>query len=67
MTWDRDTVDRHEPLAGRILFHGNRILFVIPPGGRADRLPVDSYTVRVTTNPGTDHAETVVGGKYTVR
>ena len=66
VTWARDGTDPVKPLAGLLLFRNDREMLVVPPGGRHDRLPAGSYTVRVTRHPGTDHEQSVIAGTYTV-
>lgn len=63
VTWDDGGGD---PLRGIVLFHTDRFILVLPPGGRFEPLPEGEYTVRVTVHPGTDEEESVVAGSYTV-
>ncbi|MHC4550726.1 MAG: IPT/TIG domain-containing protein [Planctomycetota bacterium] len=51
---------------GLVLFHTNREIFVIPPGGWFDPLPAGEYTVRVVLHPDSDEPEIAVAGTYTV-
>jgi hypothetical protein len=62
VTWQGDG----DPLEGYVLWHHDREILVIPPGGWEDPLPVGEYTVRVTVERDGGGTETVVAGIYTV-
>ena len=61
VTWQGDG----DPLEGYVLWHHDREILVIPPGGWEDPLPAGEYTVRVTVERESGD-ETVVAGTYTV-
>jgi len=50
-----------------VLFHNDREILLIPPGGWFDPLEPGEYNVRVTRDPGGDDEESVEAGTYTVR
>lgn len=62
VTWQ---AEGGEPLEGYVLWHHDREILVIPPGGWEDPLPVGEYTVSVTVERD-DGTETVEAGTYTV-
>ncbi|MFQ5844124.1 MAG: IPT/TIG domain-containing protein [Planctomycetota bacterium] len=64
VTWDGGTGG--EALRGFVLFHTDRVIVVIPPGGRIDPLPTGTYTVRVVVDPDGDSPRSVEAGTYTV-
>jgi IPT/TIG domain len=55
-----------DPLEGYVLWHHDREILVIPPGGWDDPLPVGTYTVSVTVEHDDESTETVGAGTYTV-
>ncbi|MCK6461140.1 MAG: IPT/TIG domain-containing protein [Planctomycetes bacterium] len=55
-----------DPLEGYVLWHTDREILVIPPGGWDDPLPVGEYTVLVTVEYDDESTETVEAGTYTV-
>ncbi len=62
VTWQGDG----DPLEGYVLWHHDREILVIPPGGWEDPLPVGEYTVSVTVERDNGDTETVEAGTYTV-
>jgi len=62
VTWQGDG----EPLTGYVLWHTDREILVIPPGGWGDPLPVGTYEVSVTVERANGDTETVDAGTYTV-
>ncbi len=62
VTWQGDG----EPLEGYVLWHHDREILVIPPGGWEHPLPVGEYTVSVTVERENGDTETVEAGIYTV-
>ncbi|MHC5042067.1 MAG: IPT/TIG domain-containing protein [Planctomycetota bacterium] len=64
VTWD-DGSDA-DPLRGFVLYHTDREIVVIPPGGWFDPLPIGEYTVRVVLHPDSDEPEIAIAGTYTV-
>jgi hypothetical protein len=64
VTWDDGS--EADPLEGFVLFHTNRKIVVIPPGGWFDPLPIGEYTVRVVLHPDSDEPEIAIAGTYTV-
>lgn len=63
VTWQGDGL----PLEGYVLWHHDREILVVPPGGWEDPLPVGEYTVSVTVERENGDTETVEAGSYTVR
>ncbi len=55
-----------DPLEGYVLWHHDREILVIPPGGWEDPLPVGEYTVSVTVEHDDGGTETAGAGTYTV-
>ncbi|MHC4953466.1 MAG: IPT/TIG domain-containing protein [Planctomycetota bacterium] len=66
VTWDDENDASDAPRAGLVLFHYDREIFVVPPGGWRNPLAAGTYTVRVVKSPGTAEEESVVAGTYTV-
>ncbi len=62
VTWQGDG----DPLEGYVLWHHDREILVIPPGGWEDPLPVGEYTVTVTVERDDGDTESVEAGTYTV-
>jgi hypothetical protein len=62
VTWQGDG----DPLEGYVLWHHDREILVIPPGGWEDPLPVGEYVVTVTVERDNGDTETVEAGTYTV-
>jgi len=62
VTWEGDG----DPLEGHVLWHHDREILVLPPGGWQDPLPVGEYTVFVTVERDDGSTETVEAGTYTV-
>jgi len=63
VTWQKDGGD---PLEGDVLWHHDREILVIPPGGWEHPLAVGTYTVYVTVEHDDESTETVEAGTYTV-
>jgi len=55
-----------QSLEGDVIWHTDREILVIPPGGWFDPLPVGEYLVEVTVDRGNDETETAEAGTYTV-
>ena len=64
VTWDDGS--EADPVKGFVLYHTNREIVVIPPGGWFDPLPIGEYTVRVVLHPDSDEPEVASAGTYTV-
>ena len=64
VTWDDGS--EADPVKGFVLYHTNREIVVIPPGGWFDPLPIGEYTVRVVLHPDSDEPEVAIAGTYTV-
>jgi hypothetical protein len=64
VTWDDGSGD--DPLKGFILYHTDREIIVIPPGGWFKPLPIGEYTVRVVLHPDSDEPEVATAGTYSV-
>ncbi|MHC4136371.1 MAG: IPT/TIG domain-containing protein [Planctomycetota bacterium] len=64
VTWDDGS--EADPLKGFVLYHTNREIVVIPPGGWFDPLPIGEYTVRVVLHPDSAEPEIAMAGTYTV-
>ena len=64
VTWDDGSGD--DPLKGFVLYHTNREIIVIPPGGWFDPLPIGEYTVRVVLHPDSEEPEVASAGTYSV-
>jgi hypothetical protein len=62
VTWQGDG----DPLEGTVLWHHDREILVIPPGGWKDPLPVGEYTVYVSVDRDNGDTDTVEAGTYTV-
>ncbi|HEX5135506.1 MAG TPA: IPT/TIG domain-containing protein [Planctomycetota bacterium] len=63
VTWQKGGGD---PLTGEVLWHHDREILVIPPGGWEHPLAVGTYTVYVTVEHDDESTETVEAGTYTV-
>jgi hypothetical protein len=62
VTWQGDG----DVLEGTVLWHTDREILVIPPGGWEDPLPVGDYMVSVTVERDDGGTETAEAGPYTV-
>ncbi len=65
VTWDLDDGDATGPQNGIVIFHDDRRILCLPPGG-LEGLPVGTYHVKVIRDPGSDEEEVADAGTYTV-